>query len=165
MGVKGKQKGNSFERKIANLLSERFQTVTGIPNSFRRNIDSGSFWGATNQYRIQTHDTSKAIFGDIVCPENFNYNIECKFYKEAPSFNLLIHQDIKQWDEWIEQAKQDSVNANKKMCLIIKYNKIGEIVILDQLPTNMTYSFTYKSYYVTTLENFLSLADTEFFVI
>lgn len=27
--VNGKQKGNTFERKIANLLSDRFKEITG----------------------------------------------------------------------------------------------------------------------------------------
>ncbi len=45
MGVNGKQKGNGFERKIANILSERFKEHTGLEQAFRRNIDSGSFFG------------------------------------------------------------------------------------------------------------------------
>jgi len=163
MGVNGKQKGNGQERKIANLLSERFKVVTGLEQSFRRNPDSGSFWGATNQSRMSTHDTSKATYGDIICPNTFTYNIESKFYKDPPSFNLILKQEIKQWDQWLEQAKQDSINANKKMLLIIKYNKIEEFVILDQLPTNLVISFMYKNFYVTTLSNFLSLQDSEFF--
>jgi len=164
MGVNGKQKGNTFERKISNLLSDRFKLATGLEQPFRRNIDSGSFFGGSNQKRTQTHDLSKASFGDIICPEGFTYNLECKFYKDAPSFNLLLKQDVKQWDEWVLQAKQDAVHANKKMAVIIKYNKIEEIVILDQLPINLSYSFMYKSYYVTTLEKFLSLDDSEFFI-
>src|SRR5271166_728044 len=163
MGVNGKQKGNSFERKVANLLSERFKVVTGLENSFRRNIDSGSFFGGSNQQRTQTHDLSKASFGDIVCPNDFLYTIECKFYKDAPSFNLLLKQDVKQWDEWLSQAKQDSLHANKKMVVIIKYNKIEEIVILDVLPENLKEAFKYKEYYVLSLSDFLKLDDKEFF--
>lgn len=162
--VNSKSKGSSFERKISSILSERFKTVTGLETAFRRNIDSGSFFGGSNQQRTQTHDLSKASFGDIICPDNFTYSVESKFYKDAPSFNLLVQQDIKQWDTWLLQAKQDAVNANKKMALIVKYNGIPEIVILDQLPTNMIYSFMYKSYYVTTLTNFLALDDSEFFL-
>ena len=112
---------------------------------------------------MSTHDTSKATYGDIICPNTFTYNIESKFYKDPPSFNLILKQEIKQWDQWLEQAKQDSTNANKKMLLIIKYNKIEEFVILDQLPTNLVISFMYKNFYVTTLSNFLSLQDSEFF--
>jgi len=162
MKVNGKQKGNSQERKIANLLSEHFKVSTGLDQSFRRNPDSGSFWGATNQSRLQTHDTSKASMGDIICPEGFTYNIECKFYKEPPSFNLLVKQDVKQWDDWVVQAKQDADNSKKKMCLIIKYNRVDEIVILDKLPSGLKESFMYKNYYVMSLEHFLSQPDTEF---
>lgn len=163
MGVNGKNKGNTFERKVSLLLSERFKLATGLETSFRRNIDSGSFFGGSNRFRTETHDLSKASFGDIICPTDFTYNIECKFYANPPSFDMIIKQDIKQWDTWLEQAKQDAINANKKLALIAKFNRIEEIVILDQLPMGMTYSFMYKSYYVTTLTNFLALSDIEFF--
>ena len=48
MAVNGKQKGNRFERDIANMFSERFATYTGIEKAFRRNPDSGSFFGGSN---------------------------------------------------------------------------------------------------------------------
>ena len=69
MAVNGKQKGNGFERKIANLLSETFEPYLGISNGFRRNPDSGSFWGGSNLHRTLTHDTDYAVFGDLICPD------------------------------------------------------------------------------------------------
>jgi len=81
--VNGKQKGNSFERKIANLLSDRFKEHTGIESSFRRNPDSGSFFGGSNHSRTEKYDTEFAIFGDLICPKSFAYSVECKHYKTA----------------------------------------------------------------------------------
>ena len=65
MAVNGKSKGSSFERKISNLLSSRFEPVTGIKQAFRRNPDSGSFFGASNQKRKETHDLDHANFGEL----------------------------------------------------------------------------------------------------
>lgn len=157
-----KNKGNGFERKIANLLSDRFKAATGIEKAFRRNADSGSFFGGSNVRRTETHDTGKANFGDIIVPDNFKFSLECKHYKSAPSFAMILKQDCKEWDKWLDQANQDAKSSNKKMALVIKYNGIEEFVILGDalgLPTSMTY----KGYSVVTLTTFLTLPDTQFF--
>ena len=61
MAVNGKAKGNSYERKIANLLSARFKDYTGIDQSFRRNPDSGSYFGGQNQKELK-HTTLIMLF-------------------------------------------------------------------------------------------------------
>ena len=162
--MNSKDKGNGFERKISKRLSDRFKTVTGKDQSFRRNIDSGSFFGGTNQRRTVTHNLDKANFGDIVCPDNFVYNIECKHYKSPPSFALLAKQACKDWDKWMEQSLQDSYNAKKKPLLIVKYNGVSEIVILNELPDNLDYFLKYNNWYVTTLDLVLALTDEKFFI-
>lgn len=161
--MNSKDKGNSFERKMANLLSERFKEATGLEQAFRRNIDSGSFFGGSNQRRTQTHNVENAVFGDINCPSNFKFTLECKHYKEAPSFKAIMKQDVKAWDLWISQAQQDAKNAGKSMALIIKYNGVDEIVILEKLPESLSSVILYKSYYVVQLVDFLGLDDSSFF--
>ena len=81
MAVNSKQKGNTFERKIANYLSERFQTYIGVEKAWKRNTDSGSFFGGKNQSRTEQYLTEHQQFGDIISPESFKYVIECKHYK------------------------------------------------------------------------------------
>lgn len=161
--MNSKNKGNAFERKISNIFSERFKEYTGIESSFRRNIDSGSFFGGKNQTRVLTHNLEKASFGDIICPTNFNYNIECKFYKTGPKFSNLLKQEYKEWDDWIKQASQDSDHANKMMCVIVKYNNTDEIVILETLPQELDSPIKYKKYFIIQLKKFLSLPDSHFF--
>jgi hypothetical protein len=102
--VNGKQKGNKFERDIANMLSERFAAYTGIEKSFRRNPDSGSFFGGTNVDRKDIYDTEFAIYGDLICPRNFNFTVECKHYKSPPTVNAILKESVSEWDDWIEQA-------------------------------------------------------------
>ena len=162
--VNGKSKGNSFERKIANLLSNRFEPKLGIKNSFRRNPDSGAFFGGGNAKRTETYSLDYAIFGDLICPKNFAYGIECKHYKTAPGFKSVVNHNVTQWDTWLGQAEQDAAANNKLMCLIVKYNNVDEIVFLKD--TSGTANYTkYKHYYVYLLTDWLSLPDTVFFEI
>lgn len=161
--VNSKNKGNTFERKIANILSKRFETVTGIPRAFRKSVDSGSFFGGRNVARISTHDLDKATFGDIIAPSNFRYHLECKHYKEPPSFSSLMAGDIKDWDGWIAQATQDCAQSGGKLAIIIKYNNCKEVVILAELPPDLSCSVTYKNHYVILFDAFLSIPDGNFF--
>jgi hypothetical protein len=160
--MNSKNKGNIFERKIANLLSKRFATITGKEKSFARATDSGSFFGGTNRSRMVTHNLDKANFGDIVCPLKFRYNIECKHYKTPPNIFSLIDGSIREWDVWIAQASQDCTNAGKKMAIIIKYNNMKEIVILNELP-DIACAVQYQANFVVSLETFLSIPDEAFF--
>jgi len=173
MGVNGKQKGNDQERHLSNMLSARFEAYSGIKQSFRRNPDSGSFWGASNQKRTETHDTEYANFGDLLCPKNFNYSIESKAYKKAPSLESIMTQKVTEWDLWLKQCEQDAKNANKKPALIVKYNGVKEIVFLtDGLREDGDPAYDgeiippvihYKQYFVYQLKTFLEQPDSLFF--
>ena len=164
MAVNGKSKGSGFERKIANLLSARFEPVTGIKQSFRRNADSGSYFGGTNQRRVSTHDLDHANFGDLICPKNFEFSVECKFYKTGPTFASIVKGKIPQWDEWIKQAKQDAHNSKKLMMLIIKYNGVDELVLVEAEMVGLPLVLPYKSVYSYRLDDFLKLSDDHFFI-
>lgn len=129
--VNSKNKGNSYERKIAKALSDRFEAHTGLTSAFRRNVDSGSFFGATNQHRIAKHGTEHANFGDILVPADFKFEVECKHYKTPPSFGSMIKGEYKMFDTWIEQAQQDATNAGKSWMVIAKFNNVDEFVIME----------------------------------
>jgi len=162
MGVNGKNKGSTFERKIANLLSDRFQDKLGIKNSFRRNPDSGSFFGGTNQIRTESYSMDYAVFGDLICPRNFTYSVECKHYKAPPSFKSVITHSVAQWDSWLKQAAQDADSSKKKMVLIVKYNNVDEIVFLSE-PIDGVNCARYKNYYIYQLKDWLGLPEDHFF--
>lgn len=161
--MNAKNKGNSFERKVSKILSERFKEKTGLDSSFRRNIDSGSFFGGSNQHRSSTYDTSKATFGDVVTPPGFKFNPECKHYKTPPSFGVLLKQENKQWDTWLGQAGQDAKNSDQQMLLIIKYNGINEFVMISSKIEGRDPMFIYKEYYAYSFESFLKEPDDFFF--
>lgn len=163
--VNGKQKGNAFERDIANMLSDRFKEHLGMDQGFRRNPDSGSFFGGKNQQRTETHDTEFAVFGDLICPRSFLWNIECKNYKEAPSFDALLKGKIPVWDGWLAQNDQDAKNAEKHPLLIVKYNRTKVFVVIPETlgPQDCEPVMHYGSNLIFTLEAFLEFPDVFFF--
>ncbi|AXH72724.1 MAG: hypothetical protein [Caudoviricetes sp.] len=165
--VNGKKKGNSYEREISNKFSERFKEVTGIEKSFRRNTDSGSFFGGQNKTRTEQYDLNNACFGDIMTPVNFKFTLECKSYHSAPTVASILKHNIKNWDEWIEQSESDAESANKKQFLVVKYNNIPEMVIIkdDLTHLGVNYAIQYHEYKVYNLNDILQLPDDFFFEI
>lgn len=163
MGVNGKNKGNTFERKIANMLSERFKSFLNIEKGFRRNPDSGSFFGGSNETRTEVYGTEFALFGDLICPKTFKFSIECKHYKSPPSFQSILSKEVKEWDVWIKQAEQDSRKSEKSIFLIIKYNNAEEIVFLDNEISGISKIMEYKGKHIYTLKNVLLLDNLYFF--
>lgn len=162
MAVNGKNKGSVFERKIANMLSERFEQRLGKKNGFRRNPDSGSFFGGNNAVRTESYDLDYAVFGDLICPRSFAYSVECKHYKTPPSFKSVVSHSVKQWDGWLEQAERDAASSSRRMSLIIKYNNVDEIVFLREPIPGMHHT-KYRDYFVHLLEDWLKLPDDAFF--
>ena len=161
--VNGKQKGNTFEREIANQLSDRFYDFTGIEKSFRRNPDSGSFFGGTNVGRTEIYDTDYAVYGDLICPRNFKFSIECKNYKDSPPLNAIMKQKVTQWDEWLKQASQDANVSNKEMLLIIKYNRTEIMAFLKGSLASIDLILRYKDYCVYALDTVLKQENKFFF--
>jgi hypothetical protein len=161
--VQGKSKGNTFERKIANMLSARFKAHLNIESGFRRNADSGAYFGGSNIYRTEKYDTELATFGDLICPRTFKFSIECKHYKTPPSLQSIINNNVKMWDKWIIQAEQDSTKASKLFLLIVKYNNTDELVFIDNQEVDIPLIFIYKNKFVYRLEEFLKLPESKFF--
>lgn len=172
--VNGKQKGNGFERDIANTFSSHFQNITLKESAFRRNPDSGSFFGGQNQARTDTHDTDYAVYGDLICPRDFKFCVECKFYKDPPTVKSIINESVSQWDEWIGQVEQDAKNSCKHPLLIVKYNRTGVMCfikeddcdkeVLEYIMSNDLYAISYKGYVCVELNRLLQVPTKHFFI-
>ena len=94
-----KKKGSSFEREVANFLTEIYQ------ESFIRAPGSGAYVGGKNQSRKEfLHEGQVRSFkGDIVPGQSFpRFNAECKSYSDFP-FHLVLSGDCKVLNTWIEQ--------------------------------------------------------------
>jgi len=161
MAVNGKAKGSNFERKIANTLSARFESALGVKNGFRRNPDSGSFFGGSNKARTESYSLDYAVFGDLICPRNFTYSVECKHYKTAPSFQSVLNHTVTQWDQWLAQAEQDAASSKRAMSLVIKYNNVDIMVFLKQAIPGK-YHNRYKDFYIHLLDDWLAQPDDHF---
>lgn len=164
MAVNSKNKGNSFERKISNMLSAHFSEHLGIAKGFLRNSDSGSYFGGSNAKRTETHNTEKATYGDIICPSAFRFSIECKHYKDGPSFSSILKQEYAMFDKWIGQAELDSKSSGKGVMIIMKFNNVPESAMMPKgiIPIELC-SATYKNYDIALLDRIMTLPVDFFF--
>lgn len=161
--VNSKNKGNTYERKISNLLSVRFKSLLNEDKGFRRNPDSGSYFGGSNLSKLKTHNLDYAVFGDIICPKNFKFSIECKHNKTPPTFTALVNQKNTTWDRWIDQAVQDAQSGGKKALIIIKYNNVPDLVLLTDLLPPAHPVLNYKGFNLYKLDYLMQQPDSYFF--
>ena len=67
------------------------------------------------------------------------------------------------WDKWLLQATQDSLKSSKKILLIIKYNNVDELVVVDDEFPDIRLVLKYKGHFVYKLTDLLTLPDSVFF--
>ena len=114
--VNPKQKGNRFEREIANFLTRIFEI------SFLRVPMSGAFQTVNN--------TVSEVFSGDVFTEDEKYKdivIECKNYKSI-SINDFF-SDKSDFQKWIDQCIRES--GKKFWVLFFKINRIGTFFVFD----------------------------------
>ena len=95
MAIKSKQKGNSHERKVAELLSK------WSGSKFIRTPMSG----AIHNFK------DKRVVSDIVAPLSIGewpFSIECKNTENSWEFNTFIEQTAKFWKQWEDSKREDS---------------------------------------------------------
>lgn len=104
----GKRKGSAFQLKVAKELSKWY----GKDKSFNNSPGSGA-WSTI-------HDSNK-VPGDIVCPDDFPFVIECK-KQEAFSLYKMFDREYKLFNSFWEQVCTDATRVGKKPLLIIGKN-------------------------------------------
>ena len=118
-GRKSKNKGKSYERDVANFLTELYG------ESFTRVPYSGAFVGGQNIVRTETLSESqtRGFKGDIIPGPSFSkLVIEAKNYAEFSWANMALRKPNAQLDEWISQA-QESCEPGDKWLLIVKITR------------------------------------------
>lgn len=124
MANASKQKGKSWERDVANYLTELYgEKFLRVPNS-------GAFVGGQNTQRKEVlHEGQIRIFkGDIIPGQSFQkLNAECKSYKDFPFHQLLQGTKIRLLDDWIEQLMQPA-DENDFNILFMKFNNKGKYI-------------------------------------
>ena len=131
MPSKSKTKGKTFEREVANYLSEIYN------DSFTRVPDSGAFTGGKNAFRREklTEGQVRAHKGDIIPPDDWkHFNVECKNYADFPFHHLLSLGPIPILEDWISQTLQ-AADLGDCNTLIFRITRKGTF-IATQLPNN-----------------------------
>jgi hypothetical protein len=126
-GRKSKNKGKSYERDVANFLSELYG------ESFTRVPYSGAFVGGQNIKRTATlsEDQTRGYKGDIHPGPSFpRLVIEAKNYAEFSWPSLALNKTSAQLDDWIQQAI-DSCEPGDVWLLCIKITRQGQFVLWD----------------------------------
>ena len=124
---KSKNKGKSYERDVANFLSELYG------ESFTRVPYSGAFVGGQNIKRTATlsEDQTRGYKGDIHPGPSFpKLVIEAKNYAEFSWPSLALNKTSAQLDDWIQQAI-DSCEPGDVWLLCIKITRQGQFVLWD----------------------------------
>lgn len=127
MASKAKSKGNSWERDIANHLTELYG------EKFIRTPGSGAYVGGANAHRRQILDESqtRSFKGDIIPPSDWiHFNCEAKNYGSFP-FHQLIQSACKQLETWLSQLKAAADQGDLNI-LIIKITRKGKYVIVPK---------------------------------
>ena len=153
-----KAKGNSFERQIADFLTELYG------EKFIRAPGSGAYVGGKNTHRKQLlHEGQIRNFkGDIVPGQSFpRLNAECKSYKEFP-FHQLFSGSVKLLDGWIEQC-MDVADPGDFNILFMKFNRKGTYVAVQVQPNNTELFFTRHFNYATNEHGHWMIMDHDTF--
>jgi hypothetical protein len=132
-----KQKGNSFERTVADFLTNLYN------EKFIRAPGSGAYVGGKNTHRKQLlHEGQIRNFkGDIVPGESFpRLNAECKSYQDFP-FHQLFSGSVKILESWINQC-MDVADEGDFNILFMKFNRKGQYVAVQAEPNHTNLFFT-----------------------
>jgi hypothetical protein len=136
-----KSKGNSYERRIADFLTDLYS------EKFIRAPGSGAYVGGKNIHRKQLlHEGQIRNFkSDIVPGQSFpKLNAECKSYKDFP-FHQLYSGNILILENWLEQLL-DVADPGDFNILFMKFNRKGEFVATQHPWVDITNIGNYSIY-------------------
>jgi len=124
--VNSRAKGSSFERSVAKILNDRFNTT-----EFSRTPGSGAF---ATTHTLPDH---LKIYGDLITPLNFKYCIECKKGYNKENLYSLYNYSSDFW-KFVDQCEKDSEKCHKIPMVIFKQDRQKTLAIVP-------YNILYKS--------------------
>lgn len=141
MTSKSKSKGSSWERDIANFLTDLYgEKFVRVPNS-------GAYIGGSNSSRKEALDAGqiRGFKGDIIPPSSWtHFNCEAKNYKDFP-FHQLYQGSVKLLDSWLKQLT-DAADPGDLNILIFKITRKGKYIATQHHQLNLNPNYTiYKS--------------------
>ena len=113
-------KGNSFERKVAGILNEHFNTT-----EFMRSPGSGAF---STTHNLPEH---LKFSGDLITPKNFRFIIECKkgYNKENLGSTFNTKSDLL---NFIQQADRDARKIQKQFLIVFQQDRKDMLCIFSK---------------------------------
>lgn len=117
MSINSKQKGNSFELKVAKILTD------WSGEEFHRTPMSGALHWSND----------KRVVSDIVPPNNmeFPFSIECKNQENPWDFDSIIKKTSVLWKHW-EQAESDAMSEGLVPMLIFTRNYRDDYIAIPE---------------------------------
>jgi hypothetical protein len=122
MSTKSQRYGKGFEYEVRDLLRES----SGLAE-FERTPHSGSLFGGSNKYKVDKSrdDAVELLSGDLMCPENWRWTVECKNHEDVPIHQLFLGGNSETIDEFLAQTHESATTAGKEPLLFIKWRKKG----------------------------------------
>ena len=122
MPSKSKNKGNTLEREMRDILNAAYDT-----EEFARTPSSGAIMGLSNYQKNQgLSESTKTVLGsDLICPDWFPFSVECKWYADTPNYATIIKGSDTDLDGWLAEACFDALNLNLHPLLFFKTNRKG----------------------------------------
>ena len=154
--VNSRNKGNSFERKVALMLNNKFCT-----KEFCRSPGSGAF---ATTHNIPDH---LKIYGDLITPKDFKFCIECKKGYNKENIYSLFNKRSEVW-KFIDQCEKDSQKCSKEPLVIFQQDRQKILAIVRSNTFNIDIKKVditrksnnkYNTYTMYLLEDLLLLDD------
>lgn len=160
MTSKSKTKGNLLERDMRDLLNDVYDST-----EFARTPGSGAIMGQGNfRKNIGLADTTKKTLGsDLICPEWFNFSIECKNYADKPNYATIIKGPDKTLDHWLAETCFDAINFEQMPMLFFRTSRKGThcaIPAIFEQHLNLPFSLKYRDFVIFGVEYLEQNKDT-----
>lgn len=161
MAINSKAKGNNFEREVCKLFNRQWPG-----KEFMRVPSSGALMGQSNKIKHATIDENvkEILSGDIICPPEFRFSVECKSYASISFWDLF--NESSDLNSWIKQCSEDAEFAHKLPMLIIKINRhkpiVGINILIDDFEVD-DHAFEHRGFFFYTIEQLLGCDDALFF--
>ena len=143
-------------------------TVVGpsMSGGFSRSVGSGNRWG---QKVVLSETVSVSYAGDVTCPENFRFVIECKWGYDI-DLHSIFKDGVKELDNFLEQAQKDADRCDRVPMLVYKKDRRPTLAFLPTMELRRVpaakqfeYILQYGEWSAVALDGLLELSDGFFF--
>ena len=154
--LNSKNKGNTFQRKIAQMLNEHFATTDFAPTP-----GSGAF---ATTHNLPAH---LQIYGDLITPQNFCFVLECKKgYNSENIGSTFTNKSLIR--EALQQADRDAKKCSKIPMVIFQQDRKDILCIIPSKKfhapflSNLSYHIVLNNeYLILKLKELLDLYNKE----